>query len=267
MALALAFKAYGDRSDTLVVTMNGALMNLRDRIGIDLGQKNKIEDGINAAIQHQVRYLDLKIDVVPNAIESLTENRVSAIREACERHGIHVGVHTLSAVNTAEIAPYVRDGVDRYLFGHMDACKCLGGEWIVVHAGYHFTSDRQMRLDAGLERLKRVCDYAEKIELTVLLENLNREPEDAEVHYLACDLEETLFYFDRLKSPRLRWAFTSQPCPYWWRKASKDFCRGMDIARCDEVRLADCFRLGKELTLNPAIIDLSLPACSAGSTS
>jgi sugar phosphate isomerase/epimerase len=230
-------------------------MNLRDRIGIDLGQKNKIEDGIRAAIHHQVRYLDLKIDVAPNAIETLTEDRVSAIRESCERHGIHVGVHTLSAVNTAEVAPHVRDGVDRYLFGHMEACKRLGGEWIVVHAGYHFTSDRQMRLEAGLERLKRICDYAEKIGITVLLENLNHEPDDAEVHYLGCNLEETLFYFDRLKSPRLRWAFTANHA-HLVVEGIEGFLQGMDIARCDEVRLADCFRLGKELHLNPGEGDL-----------
>ena len=184
-------------------------MGLRERIGIDLGRKNKIEDGLAAAVEHGIRYLDLKIDVAPNAIETLTPERVKGIRDICERHGIHVGVHTMSAVNMAEVAPHVRDGVERYLIGHMDACKMLGGEWIVVHAGYHFTSDVEMRMEAGLERLKRLCDHAEKIGLTVLLENMNWEPDDAEVHYLAHNVEETLYYFDRLTSPKLRWAFTA----------------------------------------------------------
>jgi hypothetical protein len=31
-----------------------------------------------------------------------------------------------------------------------------------VHAGYHFTSDKKMRMEAGLERLTRVVEYAEK---------------------------------------------------------------------------------------------------------
>lgn len=87
-------------------------MNLRERIGIDLGQKNRIEDGLAAAIEHGVRYLDLKIDVAPNAIETLTDERVANIRGICDQHGIHVGIHTLSAVNVAEVAPHVRDGVD-----------------------------------------------------------------------------------------------------------------------------------------------------------
>ena len=171
-------------------------MTLRDRIGIDLGQKNKIEDGIKAAIAHGVRILDLKIDVAPNAIESLTSERVSAIRSVCEANDIRIGVHTMSAVNVAEYAPHVRDGVDRYLTGHMDACKRLGGEWMVVHAGYHFTSDVQLRMQTGLERLERLSDYAEKIGLTLLLENMNWEPDDAEVHYLGHTLEETQFYLN-----------------------------------------------------------------------
>jgi sugar phosphate isomerase/epimerase len=225
-------------------------MTLRDRIGIDLGQKNKIEDGVKAAIAHGVRILDVKIDVAPNAIESLTGERVGAIRAACEANDIRIGVHTMSAVNVAEYAPHVRDGVDRYLTGHMDACKRLGGEWMVVHAGYHFTSDVQLRMEAGLERLKRLSDYAEKIDLTLLLENMNWEPDDAEVHYLGHTLEETRFYFDRLKSPKLRWAFTANHA-HLVPEGVDGFLDGMDIGRCDEVRLADCFRNGKEVHLKP----------------
>jgi sugar phosphate isomerase/epimerase len=225
-------------------------MSLRDRIGIDLGQKNKIEDGVKAAIAHGVRILDLKIDVAPNAIESLTNERVSAIRVACEANNIRIGIHTMSAVNVAEYAPHVRDGVDRYLTGHMDACKRLGGEWMVVHAGYHFTSDVKQRMETGLERLKRLSYYAEKIDVTLLLENMNWEPDDAEVHYLGHTLEETQYYFDRLQSPKLRWAFTANHA-HLVPEGVDGFLDGMDIDRCDEVRLADCFRNGKEVHLKP----------------
>jgi sugar phosphate isomerase/epimerase len=224
-------------------------MNLGDRIGVDLGRRAKIEDGIEAAIEHGVRYLDLKIDVAPNAIESLTKERIKAIRETCEKHEIHIGVHTLSAVNMAEIAPHVRDGVDRYIKGHMDACMELGGEWIVVHAGFHFTSDFELRRDAGLERLKRFSDYGEKIGLTLLLENMNWEPDDAEVHYLAHNLEECHYYFERLDSPRLRWAFTVNHA-HLVPEGIDGFIDAMDLGRCDEVRLADCFG-DKEVHLKP----------------
>ncbi|CAN5327861.1 hypothetical protein BH10PSE7_BH10PSE7_31800 [soil metagenome] len=229
-------------------------MNMRDRIGIDLGQRNKIEDGIAAAIKHGVRFLDLKVDVAPNAIETLTDERVKGIRDTCQKHDIHVGIHTMSAVNVAEYAPYVREGVDAYLKGHMDACKRLGGGWMVVHAGYHFTSDVQLRMEAGLERLKRMSDYAEKIGITLLLENMNWEPDDAEVHYLGHNIEETAYYFDRLTSPNLRWAFTANHA-HLVPEGVEGFLAAFDIKRCDEVRLADAWRNGKEIHLKPGEAD------------
>jgi sugar phosphate isomerase/epimerase len=220
-------------------------MNLRDRIGIDLGRRARIEDGIATAITHGIKYLDLKIDVAPNAIETLTPERIRGIRDSCEANGIEIGVHTLSAVNMAEIAPHVRDGVDRYIKGHMDACKQLGGTWIVVHAGYHFTSDVQLRREAGLDRLKRFADYGEKIGLTLLLENMNWEPDDAEVHYLAHNLEECHYYFGELQSPRLRWAFTVNHA-HLVPEGIDGFIDAMDLTRCDEVRLADCWGTKEE---------------------
>ncbi|HEY7385159.1 MAG TPA: sugar phosphate isomerase/epimerase family protein [Beijerinckiaceae bacterium] len=233
-------------------------MNLRDRIGVDLGQRCKIEDGLDAAVQHGIRWLDVKIDVAPNAIETLTPERIKGIRDTCERNNIHIGVHTMSAVNVAEVAPHVRDGVDNYLKGHLEACKKLGGEWMVVHAGYHFTSDKKMRMEAGLERLKRLSGQAEKLGVTLLLENMNWEPDDAEVHYLAHNVEETRFYFDRLDSPNLRWAFTANHA-HIVDDGVDAFIEAFDVKRCDEVRIADCWRNGKEEHLLPGKGDFDFP--------
>jgi sugar phosphate isomerase/epimerase len=233
-------------------------VGLRQRIGVDLGQRVRIEDGLAAAVTHQIRYVDVKIDSAPNAIDSLTPERIRAIRAVCERHGIHVGVHTASAVNVAELAPHVGEGVDRYLAGHLEACKRLGGEWMVVHAGYHFSSDVAVRMQAGLERLERLSDHAERLGVDLMLENLNREPDDAEVHYLAHNVEETRWYFDRLTSPRLRWAFTANHA-HLVPEGVEGFLAALDIKRCDEVRLADCWRNGKEEHLKPGAGDFDFP--------
>jgi sugar phosphate isomerase/epimerase len=229
-------------------------VSLRDRIGVDFGRRVRIEDGLAAAIAHQIRYVDLKIDEAPNAIGGLTAERIRAIRDTCAAHGIAVGVHTSSAVNVAETAPHVSEAVDRYLTGHLDACKALGGGWMVVHAGYHFSSDVAARMAAGLERLKRLADHAERLGVTLLLENLNREPADAEVHYLAHNVAETRWYFDRLNSPRLRWAFTANHA-HLVPEGVEGFLAALDVARCDEVRLADCWRNGKEEHLKPGAGD------------
>ena len=144
----------------------------------------------------------------PNELGSFDEARVRGVRAALDRHGIHLGLHTLSAVNVAETSPYLRDAVDRYLEAYMDLARRLGAGWIVVHAGYHFTSDLERRKAAALERLKRAPEQAEKQGVQLLLENMNPEPDDAEVHYLAHDVAECRYYFDQLTSPHLGWAYT-----------------------------------------------------------
>ena len=160
-------------------------MKLRDRIGIDLSRNMRIEDGVIWASKNEVKHLDIQLDNETNDITSFDAKRISDVRSVCEKHGIAIGLHTSSAVNVAEYAPHASDGVDEYLKAYVDIYPKLGAEWIVVHAGYHFTKDKETRMKAGLERLKRIADYAEKKKALLLLENLNKEPEDAEVHYLA----------------------------------------------------------------------------------
>ena len=126
---------------------------------------------------------------------------------------------------------------------------------MVVHAGYHFTSDVAMRREAARDRLARMSEHAEKIGLTLLLENMNWEPDDAEVHYLGHNLEECHYFFDALKSPRLRWAFTVNHA-HLVPEGIEGFLTQMDLSRCDEVRLADCWRNGKEIHLKPGDGDL-----------
>src|SRR5580704_19319391 len=117
-------------------------MGLRERIGIDVGRKLPLEEAIEWAAAHQVLYVDMQLDTGANALDTIDRPRAALIRAACERHSIHLGLHTSSAVNVAEYAPYVGDAVERYLEAYVDAAALLGAEWIVMHAGFHFTSDR-----------------------------------------------------------------------------------------------------------------------------
>src|SRR6185437_14132001 len=183
--------------------------SLRDRIGVDIGRRLRLEDGLAWAARHAVRYVDIQLDSGANAFTGFDAERASRVREACQRHGIHLGLHTLSAINVAEYSPIVSDAVDAYLRAYIDISPRLGAEWIVVHAGYHFTSDVRERMEAGLQRLKRMVSYAEKKKVVLLLENLNREPADAEVHYLAHTIEEWRYYYERIASPALALSFTA----------------------------------------------------------
>ena len=233
-------------------------MALLDRIGVDIGRQLSIEDAIEWAAQHDVKHIDIQLDTAANAITTFDHQRCAAVRSALEKNGVHLALHTLSAVNIAEYSPYVGEAVDAYLRSYVDIFAKLGAQWIVVHAGYHFTSDKKMRMAAGKERLQRIADYAEKHKALILLENLNKEPPDAEVHYLAHTIEEWQYYWD-IDSPAFKLSFTANHA-HLVPEGIAGFVEALDFSRVGEVRLADCFRNGHEVHLPPGQGDLDFGA-------
>ncbi|HAA91135.1 MAG: endonuclease [Rhodospirillaceae bacterium] len=213
-------------------------MRIRDRIGIDIGAKMPVEQGIDWAHRHEVRYIDFRIDTSPVSFDEMTPARCAAIKDTLAETGIAMGLHTLSAVNIAEFSPHLSEAADAYLRSYIDIAKATGAGWVEIHAGLHFTDDKVQRMGASLERIKRTVGYAEEKDVTLLLENLNWEPDHAEVHYLAHNLEECHFYFDAIDSPHLRWAFTINHADLL-PVGIDGFIDGMDLSRCDEVRVAD----------------------------
>ena len=67
---------------------------LRDRLGVDTGG-TRLEDTIEWAARNQFHYLDFNADLGPNHIDQWDAARVGAVREACARHNLHLGLHTL----------------------------------------------------------------------------------------------------------------------------------------------------------------------------
>lgn len=213
-------------------------MKLFDRIGADVGRGLSAEDAIRWASDSDIRFLDVQCDLAPNALATMP-GRADAIRALCAETGVALGLHTVSGVNVAEVAPHVSEAVDAYLRAYVDLAAATGAGWVIVHAGYHFTADYQLRRNAGLERLKRATGHAEEKGVLLLLENTNREPKDAEVQYLACTLEECLWYFDNLVSPNLAMAFTANHA-HLYDEGVAGFIEALDVSRMREVRLADC---------------------------
>jgi len=230
-------------------------LGLRERIGVDLGRRIRLEEGIEWAAQHAVRFIDIQLDTAANAVTAFDDRRAERVRQLAATHGITLGLHTLSAVNIAEYSPYVSEAVDAYLKSYIDIYAKLGAQWIVVHAGYHFTDDIDMRMQAGCARLQRMVDYAEQKGAVLYLENLNNEPADAEVHYLAHTVAEWMYYFDRIRSPNFRMSFTANHA-HLVPDGVDGFIDAIDFSRVGEVRLADCRRLGKEEHLQPGAGDL-----------
>ncbi|HTW72625.1 MAG TPA: sugar phosphate isomerase/epimerase family protein [Acetobacteraceae bacterium] len=223
---------------------------LLDRIGVDIGRKLKLEDAIDWAARHGVKCIDIELDTGANAFTRFDAVRSATIRDTCARSGVQLGLHTSSAVNVAEYAPLLSSAADSYLRAYIDAAAKLGAGWIVVHAGFHFGSDRAQRMEAGLERLRQTSAYAETQGVMLLLENLNKEPADAEMHYLAHTLEEWCWYYERIDSPAFGLAFTANHA-HLVPEGVAGFVAAMPIGRVREVRLADCLRNGVEQHLRP----------------
>jgi sugar phosphate isomerase/epimerase len=108
-----------------------------------------------------------------------------------------------------------------------------------VHAGFHFSSHVEARQAAALEHLQRAVAYAEPRGASLLLENLNLEPYDAEVHYLAHTVDECRYYFDAIASAHFGWAFTVNHA-HLVPEGIDGFLDAFGVARIGEVRLADC---------------------------
>ena len=223
-------------------------MSIRDRLGFDAGGMG-LEDALAWAARHDFHYVDFNADQLPNALETWDEARIRAIRQHCERHAIHLGLHTLSGVNVAEFSPYVSAAVDAYLRANIDVAHRLGCTWLVVHAGFHFSASVESRQAAALARLQRAVAYAEQVRPRLLLENLNVEPADAEVHYLGHTVEECRYYFDAIASTHFGWAFTVNHA-HLVPEGIAGFLDAFGVTRIGEVRLADS--LGdQEVRLNP----------------
>ncbi len=55
-------------------------MTLRDRIGIDIGRKLKLEDAISWAAEHSVGFIDVQLDTGANALGTIDAARGAAVR-------------------------------------------------------------------------------------------------------------------------------------------------------------------------------------------
>ncbi len=233
-------------------------MKLRDRIGVDISKRLKLEDAIEWAAKNELRHIDIQLDTGENAMPKFDTKRCAGVRKLLDKHGIALGLHTNSAVNVAEYSPVVSDAVTEYLKMYVDLVPKLGASWTEMHGGYHFTRDKKARMEAGKERLKRVVAHAEKKKVLVLLENLNKEPADAEVHYLAHTVEEWQYYWD-IKSPNFKLCFTVNHA-HLVPEGIEGFVAALNFKRVGEVRLADTWRNGYEVHLKPGTGDLDFGA-------
>lgn len=210
----------------------------REDVGIDVGNTLSVEAAVSWAAENDVRYLDVRPEDELKSDGGLDGEMREEIVETAEDNGVSIGLHTLSAVNTAATTPLVSDGVDEYLKAFVDLATDVRADRVIVHAGCHFTDDEEVRRRASHERLSELADYASENGVRLLLENMNPEPEDAEVHYLCSEIEDCREYFDTHLSETVGWAF-NPPHANLQEAGVEGFVDGFDFDTCGEVRLND----------------------------
>ena len=212
-------------------------MTLTERIGYDAGA-TRLEDALSAAGRYGFHYQDFCADAGDNRVDNWPQERLRAVRGLMERYAVAVTVHTGSSVNIAEFAPRVSDAVDAYLQANIDLARRIAAHGVVVHGGMHFSAAIAERMTAARERLARAVDYAESSGVRLFFENLNREPDAAEVHYLGHNIAECRYFFDAIVSEHFGWAFTVNHANLE-PEGIDGFIDEFGVARIGEVRLAD----------------------------
>ena len=165
-----------------------------------------LEQAIRWAAEHGFQRVDFNADNRANYPATFTPERVALIRSLARDHGMVIGIHTSSAVNMAEITPVMATAADGYVRQNLDLAQALGCSHVIVHGGFHFSSDVEARFEAAIERLRLAVKLAEARGLELHFENHNAEPEHAEIRYIPHTVAEMRRFFDAVSSPSLRWA-------------------------------------------------------------
>jgi sugar phosphate isomerase/epimerase len=192
---------------------------------------------IQGAIDRGFSRVDFNADRPDNYPATFDDPRVEKLRALAKQHGIRIGLHTLSAVNMAEITPVMHRAADEYVRENFALAHKLGADYVIFHGGYHF-GDFETRLEVAIERLGLACQLGEQLGIDVFFENHNKEPDVAEIHYMPKDVAETRRFFDAVSSPRLKWAFNVGHA-HLVPDGFDGFLNAFGVERIGQVRLND----------------------------
>lgn len=166
-----------------------------------------LEQAIATGIELGFTRVHFNADSPANYPATFTTDRARTIRSLVADHGIDLGIHTLSAVNMAEVTPALAAGADDYVRQNVELAATLGGTHLVIHGGFHFTSDYEERFAAAIERLRLALRLAAEAGVELHFENHNAEPEHAEIRYMPHNVAEYRRFWDALApAAPLRWA-------------------------------------------------------------
>ena len=148
-------------------------------------------------------WLELGCESPANFPQTFDEERIRKVRDLGRKYGISTCLHSASYVNTAELMPTVRKAVEQHFVEYLELAKKMECTYLVIHCGYHFSQFMEATFESLVSTLKNAVKVAEKLKVSMLIENMNRLHPDCEINYLGTTVEELKFVLDRIQTPYL----------------------------------------------------------------
>lgn len=162
-----------------------------------------IEEYFPFAHENGFPWMELSCNNPKNFLPTFNAKRINNIKKLRDKYPVHYGLHSASFVNAAEIEPTVRKAVEKHLLNYVELVHRLEAEYLVLHFGYHFSLFPEEVFKSLIKTYTPVVELAEKYDLPIGIENMNKVHEDCEIAYLGVTIEELSRVFKALPSKYL----------------------------------------------------------------
>lgn len=159
-----------------------------------------LEEYFPFAYENGFPWMELSCNNPKNFLPTFNPERISNIKKLRDKYHLRYGLHSASYVNSAELEPTVRKGVEKYLLGYVELARKLEAEYVVLHFGYHFGLFMDEVFEALIRTFRPLVELAEKYNIPIGIENMNKVHEDCEIAYLGVTIEELSRVFDAIPS-------------------------------------------------------------------
>ena len=166
-----------------------------------------IEEYFPFAHENGFPWMELSCNNPKNFLPTFTAERISNIKKLRDKYHLRYGLHSASYVNSAEIEPTVRKAVEQHLLDYVELAHQLEAKYLVLHFGYHFSLFLDEVFRCLIQTFTPVVELAEKYDIPIGIENMNKIHEDAEIVYLGVTIEELSKVFQALPTKYLGLTF------------------------------------------------------------
>lgn len=166
------------------------------------------EDYIPFAAEHGFSHLEIDLFSPPQWLERFHQRRVRRLRQQLASAGLTASFHAPYVLNLSDYLPEIRSAAVRYTERLLSVANELEAMWVTVHPGYGvgiptLSWVRALALDCLRRSLERLLPIAERLKVSLALENINPALPRSAVVFLLDTPEEVGQILREFSSPAL----------------------------------------------------------------